>query len=293
MKLVTAAHNSAEVWGVLSADEQRLCPAAALGIEDTTLQGFIMRATPADWAALRTAAAGFSGGVALADVQLLAPIPEPWQEVLVMENNYCKDEAEAADFAVQLNGPEPPLPTYFYKKATLCNRDGGVIPSYPGHVETLDYQAELCAVVGRDAQDVDPDSAGDYILGYLVINNVIARNLTDKHRRPYIATSLDGFLPVGPYLVTADEFPADPVFCVRSYVNGEARQDATTALMRFSPRYAIADLSRYGVLKAGTLLSTGTPFGCGKDQIPVQYLKPGDTVTCAVDGVGSVTNTVV
>lgn len=293
MKLTTFCYNDTVQWGVLSPDGTSVYPAAKLGIDDPLLESFILRADESDWQQLRRQAAQCAASLPLGSVKLLAAIPEPFQEILIMENNYCKDADEAAAFHATLTDTEEtPLPTYFYKKATLANHDGGTIPSYPGHVETLDYQAELCFVVARDAYRVALQDAADYILGYLVINNVIARNLTTKHRRPYIATSLDGFLPMSPYLVTADEFDADPVFHIRSYVNGELRQDATTALLKFTPRYAIADLSRCGILKAGSIISTGTPFGCGCDIVPPQYLKSGDKVTCEVEGVGRVTSIV-
>lgn len=292
MKLCTFIYDGSEQWGALSPDGDSVCPASALGIQSPSLQDHIIRASAADWRQFGQSIAACPGGIPLDAVRLLAPLPQPRQDVLVMENNYCADEAERAAFDAQRAAGEPLLPIYFYKKATLANRDGGVIPSYAGHVETLDYQAELCAVLGRDARQVPAQEADQYILGYIVINNVIARNLTVKHRRPYIATSLDGFLPMSPYIVTADEFANDAVFRVQSFVNGQPRQDATTALLKFTPQYTIADLSRYGVLKAGTLLTTGTPFGSGKDFAPPRFLKKGDTVTCAVEGVGSVTNTI-
>jgi len=183
------------------------------------------------------------------------------------------------------------LPTYFYKKATRSNFDGGTIPFYTNHVTELDYQAELCVIIWKDIYRCTEAEARKYIFGYIVINNVIAHNLTKKHRRPYIATSLDGFLPMSPYIVTSNEAGYGP-FTIRSYVNGELRQNSTTDFLKFDAAYAIADLSRGALLRAGTILSLGTPYGRGRDKKPEKYLKSGDIVTCEVVDIGKVTNLV-
>lgn len=286
MKFLTFAYHGKQYPAVLSPDGARAVPLEELGFSAPTLEAFILSDAVRSLDPRKLEAAS---GFDLRSVTLLAPIPEPLQEVLVMENNFA---ASPEDLAAYRQAHPDGLPTYFYKKASVCNTDGAPVPSYPGHVTQLDYQAELCAVIGRDAYQVSPADAAHYIFGYTVINNVIARNLTVKHRRPYIATSLDGFLPVCPYIVTADEAPSPAEIVVRSYVNGDLRQNAPCSLAKYDFAYAIADLSRMSVLRAGSILTLGTPFGTGADQQPPRWLRPGDTVTCEASGIGSVTNTI-
>ena len=277
MKFVTYAFHGRQYPGVLSADGKRVVSLAESGLECATLEELARFASREQLRALKLWLAEHpEAGLSLDAVTLLPAIPAPTQEILIMENNFVPDGAA--------------LPTYFYKKATYANGNGGRIPTYPGHVTQLDYQAELCAVVGGDVYQVPPEEAHRHIFGYLVINNVIARNLTVRHRRPYIATSLDGFLPMSSFLVTADE--VEGPIRIRSWVNGQLRQDDTTETAKFSFAYAIADLSRISVLRGGSILSLGTPFGSGADQNPPVYLRSTDVVTCEAEGIGFVTNVV-
>ncbi len=294
MKFLTYMQGGAQVPAVLSPDGRQAVALNALGFMHETLEQFIRAVSPEDLHALY-AALPLKRGLPLESLALAAAIPEPLQEIIIMENNFTRDDAEQAAFMARRAAGEPLLPTYFYKKASLCNADGGVIPLYPGHVNELDYQAELCAVTWRDAYQVPRDEAANYIFGYTLINNVIARSLVLRHRRPYIATSLDGYLPMSPLIVTADEFAPGHRFTVRSFVNGALRQNGTTAHLRFDAAYAIADLSQASVLRGASILSLGTPYGCARDisgDGPPTYLKAGDRVTCQVEGVGSVTNIV-
>lgn len=277
MKFVTYAFHGTQHPGVLSPDGKRVIPFAECSLPYTSLEE-LARFSPAQEqkALAKWLADHGDAGLPLETVTLLPAIPAPTQEILIMENNFVPDGAV--------------LPTYFYKKATYANTNGGRIPTYPGHVTQLDYQAELCAVVGSDVYQVRPEEAHRHIFGYLVINNVIARNLTVRHRRPYIATSLDGFLPMSSFLVTADE--VDEPIRIRSWVNGQLRQEDTADSAKFSFAYAIADLSRISVLRGGSIISLGTPFGSGADQNPPVFLRSGDVVTCEAEGIGFVTNIV-
>ncbi len=288
MKFVTFAAKGLSKPGVLSLDGRRIVPLEAAGLSYESLEAMARLATPEELDTLRRfLRENPDAGLPRETVTLLPAIPAPTQEVLVMEHNFLPDSAAAAAFQKE---KQQHLPIYYYKKATFANCDGGRIPTYPGHVTELDYQAELCCVVAGDVYQVAPEAASSKIFGYLIINNVIARNLTQRHRRPYIATSLDGFLPMSAFLVTPDEVGEE--ITVRSYVNGQLRQNAAVGLAKFSFAEAIADLSRISVLRGGSILTLGTPFGCGCDQNPPRWLKSGDVVTCEADGVGQVTNVV-
>lgn len=289
MKYVMCAAKGRSYPAVLSFDGQRVVALEEAGLNYPNLEQLARFSGKEEQRALKAwLQANPIAGTSLTQVTLLPAIPTPNQEVLVMENNFLQhNDQEKAAFEEK---KQELLPTYFYKKASYANGNGGRIPTYPGHVTELDYQAELCAVVAGDVYQCQPEEAEDHIFGYLIINNVIARDLTRRHRRPYIATSLDGFLPMSSYLVTTDEV-SGPIR-IRSWVNGELRQDDTSDSAKFSFAYAIADLSRISVLRGGSILTLGTPFGSGCHQTPAKWLRSGDVVTCEAEGIGSVTNVV-
>lgn len=133
--------------------------------------------------------------------------------------------------------------------------DGGPIEAHTDLVKKLDYECELAVVLGRDARDVPAGQTRDYIFGYTILNDVSARDVQTAHKQWYFGKSLDGFTPIGPCIVTADAF-ADypPRLGIRSFVNGEKRQDSNTALQIFDIDHVIAELSQGMTLKAGTSL---------------------------------------
>ena len=152
---------------------------------------------------------------------------------------------------------------------------------------------ELAVVLGKDAKDVPAGQTKDYVFGYTILNDVSARDVQTAHKQWYFGKSLDGFTPMGPCIVTADEFDSyPPALPIRSRVNGELRQDSNTKLQIFDIDHVIHELSQGMTLKAGTIIATGTPAGVGMGMDPPQFLHPGDTVQCEIEGIGTLTNTV-
>ncbi len=225
-------------------------------------------------------------------VRLCAPIPHPRQDVLCLGINYAAHAVESSRFHAEAFGGDRPKAIYFSKRVSRASGDGDPIPSYPGLVDSLDYECELGVILGKDAFCVQPEDVSDYIFGYTIVNDVSARNLQTAHRQWYFGKSLDGFLPCGPCILTADEVPFPPVLDIRCSVNGELRQNSTTALLIHSIADIIAELSRGMTLCAGTIIATGTPAGVGMGMQPPQFLKPGDTVVCEIEGIGALHNTV-
>lgn len=119
-----------------------------------------------------------------------------------------------------------------------------------------------------------------------------ARTLQTRHKQWYFGKSLDGFLPMGPCIVTAEEFPYPPRLSIQSRVNGELRQDSSTELMIFGIDHVVSELSAGMTLKAGTIIATGTPAGVGMGFDPPRFLKPGDVVECSIEGIGTLVNRV-
>jgi 2-keto-4-pentenoate hydratase/2-oxohepta-3-ene-1,7-dioic acid hydratase in catechol pathway len=146
--------------------------------------------------------------------------------------------------------------------------------------------------LGKDAYQVPKERAGEYVFGYTIVNDVSAREVQTRHKQFYLGKSLDSFTPMGPCIVTADEFSFPPEIGIRCRVNGELRQNGNTRQWIYGIQDVIEDLSAGMTLEAGTIISMGTPAGVGMGFDPPKYLRPGDVVACEADGIGILTNTV-
>ena len=227
----------------------------------------------------------------LADVELLAPIPRPRQDVICLGINYKAHADEAAGYDAAFV-KEKPIPIYFSKRVCEAVAPGGMIQSHPGLVERLDYEVELAVIIGKTAKNVPAAQAADYIFGYTILNDVSARVLQTAHKQWYFGKSLDGFTPIGPCIVTADEIAFPPALPIRARVNGELRQDSTTDLLITGIADIIAELSSGMTLLPGTIIATGTPSGVGMGFDPPRFLKSGDIVECEIEGIGVLRNMV-
>ena len=257
MKLITCRLGSTEHIGVLTADGSGFLP---LPVPD--MNTLIETMSPADLRSAVTAAERGSA-LALSDVELLAPIPHPRQDVLCLGMNYRAHEAEAARYSADAFTKETPAAVYFSKRVSEAGKPDGVIPRHAGLTDRLDYEAELAVVLGRAARDVKAADAADYIFGYTILNDVSARDLQTGHKQWYFGKSLDGFTPMGPVLVTADEIAYPPALEITCHVNGELRQRSNTALLITSIGQILEELTAGMTLLPGTIIATGTPAGVG------------------------------
>ncbi len=230
--------------------------------------------------------------VALDNTIKVAPIVHPKQDIICLGINYMAHAEESARFKQEAFGGKRPYAVYFSKRVNEAVADQDEIPGYEGLVDSLDYEAELALIIGKDAKNVKEEDAFDYIFGYTIINDVSARNLQTAHKQWYFGKSLDGFTPMGPVIVTTDEFDNPPKLDIKSYVNGELRQDSNTELLIFGIAHVVSELSKGMTLKAGTIISMGTPAGVGMGFVPPRFLKKGDVVTCEIEGIGKLTNTI-
>lgn len=224
------------------------------------------------------------------DAQILSPIPRPRQDVVCLGINYSAHAVESARFSKEAFGGERPYPIFFAKRVNYSQGPEGEIPAYEGLVDSLDYECELAVVLGKDAKNVKKEDVADYIFGYTVLNDVSARNLQTRHKQWYFGKSLDGFTPMGPCIVSADEITFPPELGIRCIVNGELRQDSNTRNLMTDIPEIVEMLSQGMTLLAGTVIATGTPAGVGMGMTPPTFLKAGDTVECVIDGIGSLKN---
>lgn len=228
------------------------------------------------------------GAYSLDAVEILAPIPRPLQDILCLGINYAAHAEESARFKKEVFEKDRKYSVYFSKRVNEAVADGGTIP-YPTVDDQIDYEAELAFILCKDAQNVKKENAKDYVFGYTIINDVSARGLQQRHKQFYFAKSLDGFTPMGPCIVTANEFDFEPALNIRSYVNGELRQNSNTSLLLAGIGQILEDLTAGMTLKTCSIISTGTPSGVGMGFVPPKFLKPGDEVRCEIDGIGSLT----
>ena len=234
---------------------------------------------------VRAEAAAGTPKVALADVRLLAPIERPGK-YLAIGMNYAKHVEEADKLGVA----RAKYQTWFNKQTTCIT--GPYDDIEPGVTEKLDYEVELGAVIGKAAKNVSDAEAPAHVFGYLVANDVSARDWQFHTPTFTMGKSFDTHGPIGPWIVTTDEVPDPHALDLRCFVNGTLRQSSNTGGMIANLWQQIAYLSTAFTLEPGDLIATGTPEGVGIGMEPPVFLQPGDVVRCEIDGIGAIENRV-
>ncbi|MCH8266612.1 MAG: fumarylacetoacetate hydrolase family protein [Acidobacteria bacterium] len=225
-------------------------------------------------------------------IQLHAPIPRPSKNVICLGLNYASHMEETARArGRQVKIPE--VPVFFTKAPTAVSGPSDPIPWDPAVTAEVDYEVELGVVIGKTGKNIPRAKAYEHVFGYTVINDASARDLQQRHYQWFKGKSLDGFCPMGPCLVTADEFGDPHAKRISLRVNGVVKQSASTAEMIFDIPAILEFLSRGMTLEAGDIISTGTPEGVGLGRTPPEYLKDGDLVESEVEGIGVLRNRVV
>lgn len=266
----------------------KLYKLSELGLDHSDMNELI---EDADITQLRNATENFDAANAdsfsLNDVKLLSPI-QPKRDVICLGVNY----KEHIDETTHVEGfQHKEAAVYFSKRVSHASGSGDMIPSYD-FVDSLDYEAELGVIIGRTVKNCSREEARSAIFGYTVINDISARNLQFRHKQWFRGKSLDGYTPIGPCIVTADEIEDVQSLGITCKVNGELRQNSNTRLMIQPVVDAIVELSQGMTLDAGTVIATGTPGGVALGMKPPVYLKSGDAVECEIERIGRLVNTV-
>lgn len=218
----------------------------------------------------------------ISKAKLLAPIPRPNKNIFCMGRNYAEHAREG--------GVAPPeVPVFFTKPPTaVIGHETPVI--HHRVTQSLDYEVELVAVIGRRGRDIPAAKALEYVFGYTILNDVTARDLQRRHQQWFKGKSLDTFAPMGPWIVLRSAIPDPQELTLSMRVNGEIRQNSTTASMLFSVAQLIETLSAGMTLESGDLLATGTPEGVGMGFNPPKWLKVGDILEAEIEGIGVLRN---
>lgn len=281
MKLVT--YEAADRARVGLVHEDRVVDVAELGIDAADMLQLLRSGLDGLAAAARR---GLPEGRPLDAVRLLAPVPRPGK-IVGVGRNYGAHAAEGG-----LEAQEKPR--LFTKVPSSVTGPHGPIEK-PPIVTKLDWEAEIAVVVGRTMRDVPEDQALGYVAGYTLMNDVSAREFQFDVSPPQtsFAKSMDGFCPMGPWLVTADEIPDPGHLELSCRVNGTLMQDGNTHDMIFPIPLILSYVSRYLTLEPGDVIATGTPDGVGAFRKPPVFLQPGDRVEVACPAIGVLENAVV
>jgi acylpyruvate hydrolase len=217
----------------------------------------------------------------LAGTQLVAPVPNPGK-IICIGLNY-------RDHAAEAGLPIPAEPVVFAKLSNTINGPFSPIPM-PAATEQIDYEGELGVVLGKTCKGVKEIDALDYVAGYLAVNDVSARDVQHRNGQWVLGKSPDGFAPMGPALVTADEVGDPQQLDLRTRIGDEVLQSSNTREMIFPVARLISFISEFVTLEPGDVIATGTPSGVGGAQQPPRWLQAGEIVRVEFPRLGALAN---
>jgi len=215
--------------------------------------------------------------------RLLAPIPDP-PKIICLTFNYPAHAKEQ-------NLISPKEPVIFMKpRTTLCGTDSDIM--CPNFIKQLDYEIELAVIIGKTCKNVDESRSKDYIFGYMVFNDVSARDIQMQDKQFTRGKSFDTFAPCGPWITSADEVTNPQDLQLVTKINGQNRQDSSTKNMFIKIPSIISELSNVMTLEKGDIIVTGTPDGVAMNNPSTPFLKNGDKIEMEIEKLGRIQNTV-
>jgi len=300
VKLVTFVVNGSERLGVWSE------PRGVLDL-NAAAQSLLGRALPADMqsfiaagpdaltsarevlaAATKSPQAKWLG---IDAVKLAAPIPRPRKNVFCVGRNYKAHIIEGAR-ARNREVVFPPVPEFFSKPPTTVIGHDDEIHLDTRYTKQLDYEIELAIVIGKRCRDLSADAAPGAIFGYTIVNDVSAREVQQAHGQWFKGKGFDTYGPMGPCIVTADEFGNPSGHRMVLTVNGETRQDSNTSDLLFGVPEIVQSLAGGMTLEPGDVIATGTPSGVALGMTPQKWLQDGDVIVADIEGIGKLRNRV-
>jgi len=215
--------------------------------------------------------------------RLLAPIPDP-PKIICLTFNYPAHAKEQ-------NLVSPKEPVIFIKpRTTLCGTDSDIM--CPNFIKQLDYEVELAVIIGKTCKNVDESRSKEYIFGYMVFNDVSARDIQMRDKQFTRGKSFDTFAPCGPWITSADEVTNPQDLQLVTKINGQNRQDSSTKNMFIKIPSIISELSNVMTLEKGDIIVTGTPDGVAMNNPNTPFLKNGDKIEMEIEKLGKIQNTV-
>jgi 2-keto-4-pentenoate hydratase/2-oxohepta-3-ene-1,7-dioic acid hydratase in catechol pathway len=291
LRIATYTHQGRRQVGLVSFDLSRVTPLALTEAhaQRGALHLIELAAAGLPW----PQAAGES--VAIAEVRLEAPLPQPRRNLFCVGRNYHAHARELRDSVFKDNNANPESWPIVFTKVPECVVGPDDEVRLPGAIsQQIDYEAELAVVIGVGGRNISRAEAIRHVYGYTIVNDVTARDVQMRHAQWDLGKSFDTFCPMGPWLVSADEIDGADTR-VRCWVRSaggseELRQDARTTDLIFDIPTLIETCSRGITLYPGDIIATGTPAGVGMGLKPPRWLAPGDVVRIEIDGIGTLQN---
>ena len=229
----------------------------------------------------------------LESVQIEAPIPRPARNIFCVGKNYREHAREFSgsgyEAGAQKGAEIDEFPAVFTKPASCVIGTGQVVSLHEAVTQAVDYEIELALVIGKPGIDIPRERAHEHIWGYMIVNDVTARDRQKRHKQWFLGKALDTFCPMGPWIATADEIDPENLE-LETRVNGEVRQRANTRDLIFDIPSLVETISAGLMLVPGDIITTGTPAGVGIGFSPPRFLKSGDVVRMSITGLGVLEN---
>ncbi len=290
MRLVMFEAGGKTSPGVLSADEAGI---VSLGDIANSLVDIIDGGP--DMLAKVNAVHSLATSIPFAHARILAPVM-PRRNIICVGKNYYEHAKEFHSSGFDSSAGKdaiPDCPIIFSKASTTVIGPGDAVPASADPTRTVDYEVELAVIIGKRCKNVAKAQAYDQVFGYMIVNDVTSRHLQSRHKQWFLGKNLDGFCPMGPWLVTADEVGDVTKLRVTAEINGEKRQDALVKDLIFDIPKLIETITSVMTLLPGDIIATGTPAGVGIGFNPPKFLVPGDRMRLEISGLGVLENVVV
>ena len=219
----------------------------------------------------------------LTEFEILPPMPNP-QKIICLAFNYI-------DHAKEQELMPPNEPAIFIKpRTTLCGTGAEIV--CPRFVKKLDYEVELAVIMGKECKNIQENEVFDVVFGYMILNDVSARDIQFQDKQFTRGKSFDTFAPCGPWITTKDEIADPQDLRLMTKINGKVRQNSNTKNMHLKVPQIISKLSKVMTLEPGDIISTGTPEGVALKNPNVPFLNDGDSISMEIEGLGTIQNTV-
>jgi 2-keto-4-pentenoate hydratase/2-oxohepta-3-ene-1,7-dioic acid hydratase in catechol pathway len=290
MHLVTYDRGQGPRAGVLDKDVVIDIAALKSGLPSDMLA--VIEKGAAGLAEVKAALGSAKERIPVSSVKLMAPIPKPHRNIFCVGRNYYDHIREMHGDAAAQQKEASEFPVVFSKAPQCVIGPGDVVPGHYDYTNTLDYEGELAVIIGKPGRNIAKENAFDHVYGYSIFNDVTARTIQRQHQQWLLGKSIDGFGPMGPAIVTADEIENVKELRLRTLLNGEERQNSKVELMIFDIPTILYTISRSMQLLPGDIIATGTPSGVGQGFKPPRLMKKGDEVVVIIDKLGELRNTI-
>lgn len=286
MRFATLEINGSRIVAAVNRDLSRYWPI------DQFLPGFngdmvdLIRAVPRPAEQLSIV----GDGTSMEGARVLAPLSTPRRNLFMVGKNYHEHAKEFNKSGFDGSKEDvPPLPSVFTKPASTIIGPNDQVYPHPEATKEVDYENELTVIIGKGGKGIRKDEAYGHVWGYTIVNDITARDLQKQARQWFLGKALDTFCPMGPVIVTADEIDPENLQ-LKTWINGELRQNANTGDLIFNIPTIIEVLSAGMTLEPGDVIATGTAAGVGIGFTPPKFLKPGDEMILEIEGIGRLIN---